>query len=335
MNPEGRMFVFVDEVQEIPEWEKTLKRIYDLENDFKFFITGSNFSVLREDLASKLAGRIAYFELYPFSFREFLKTKGITAGKLIVSRKHEIKHHLMQYLETGGFPEVVLENDEEKKKQLLQFYYDTIIYRDIVKRRGIRSSLKLERMINYFLQNISNLSNFSKIGKSVSLSTDSISEYAGYLQDAFLIFSIQVLSFSVKKQEINPKKIYCVDTGIRNVKGFRFSKDSGRLMENAVFVELKRRNCTNPLAEIFYWKSADGREVDFIIKDGAKVNEIIQVCWDTEEEKAKERETGGIVESLKEFKLKEGIIITEDEEKEEAMNGKRIMFVPFWKWLIY
>jgi len=335
INPKGKIFIFIDEVQETGGWESALKRIYDLEKDIKFFISGSNFSLSKEDLSYKLAGRIAYFDLYPMSFKESLSLKpNVMKDKVtILSKSHEIKHYLLEYAEFGGFPEVVLEKDHERKKQLLQFYYDTIVYRDIIKRREIRNTKKMESMIDYFLQNISNLINFTKVGKQISLSTDSVGEYTKYLQEAFLMFNISLLAFSVKKQEINPKKVYCVDTGIRNVKGFRFSQDYGRLIENMVFIELKRRNSANPLVKIFYWQNREG-EVDFIIKDGVKVDSLIQVCWDVENEITKNREVNSLINGMKEFKLNNGLIITERYEKEELVKGKKIKFIPLWKWLL-
>ncbi len=334
LNPKGKVFVFIDEIQEISGWESTLKRMYDLEKDVKFFVSGSNFSVLKEDLAYKLSGRLAYFDLYPFSFKELISSKLDIGNEVsVLSKKGEIKHHLLHYMESGGFPEVILERDEKKKTQILQFYYDTIVYRDIIKRRGIRNAAKMESMINYLLQNISNPANFSKIGRLVSLSTDSVGEYMKYLQDAFFMFSVPLFSFSVKRQEINPKKIYSVDTGIRNVKGFRFSKDYGRIAENVVFVEIKRRNCTNPLFELFYWKNGK-HEVDFLLKEGAKTKELIQVCWNDEDEGTKGRELNALLEAMEEFRLKEGLIITEDHESVEKIEGKTVRFVPLWKWLL-
>lgn len=124
---------------------------------------------------------------------------------------------------------------------MLQFYFDTIIYRDIIKKRGIRNAAKMEKMVNLLLQNISNPMNFSKVGKDISLSVDTVGEYASNLKDAYLVFNVPVFSYSVKAQEINPKKIYCIDSGIRNIKGFIFSLDYGRIAENIVFIELKRR----------------------------------------------------------------------------------------------
>jgi len=334
LNPKGRIFVFIDEVQEAAGWENTLKRIYDIEKDVKLFISGSNFSVLKEDLSYKLAGRIAYFELYPFSFMEFLGTRMDAAGKLsVISSKQEIKHNLLSYFEFGGFPEVSIEADQEKRRQLLRFYYDTIVYRDIIKRREIRSPAKMENMINYFLQNMANPASYAKVGKYVSLSTDSVVEYVKYLQNAYFIFSLPSFSFSVKKQEINPKKIYCIDTGIRNIKGFRFSEDYGRLAENIVFIELRRRNGANPLSDIFCWHDAQGRELDFLVKDGVKPRELIQVCWNMEDKKTRDREVAALAGAMKEFKLKEGLIITENEEGSEKSGSGTIRIVPLWKWL--
>ena len=338
LNPKERIFVFIDEIQEINKWENTLKRMYDLEKEIKFFISGSNFSILKEDLSYKLAGRFAYFELYPFSFDEFVKLNLKAKNKVsLISKKHEIKHLLRKYIEFGGFPEIVLEKDKKKKIQLLQFYYDTIIYRDIIKRRKVRNTAKMEKMINYFLQNIANPANFSKIAKLVSLSADSISEYVKYLQDAFFIFSIPLFSFSLKKQEMNAKKIYCVDTGIRNVKGSRFSKDYGKIIENIVFVELKRKYSINPLSEIFYWQNKKS-EVDFVIKDGTKIKELVQVCWDVRNKETKEREIRALIKASKELKCKNLFVITEDYEKEEGCElfgiKREIKFIPLWKWLV-
>jgi predicted AAA+ superfamily ATPase len=335
LNPKGRTFVFIDEVQEVEGWENTLKRIYDIEKGVKLFVSGSNSSVIREDLSYKLAGRIAYFELYPFSFKEFLGTRMDAKDRpSILSDKQEIKHNLLDYAEFGGFPEVSIETDQEKRRQLLRFYYDTIVYRDIIKRREIRSPAKMENMINLFLQNIANPASYANVGGNVGLSTDSVVEYVKHLQNAYFIFSLPSFSFSVKKQEIGPKKIYCIDTGIRNIKGFRFSDDYGRLAENMVFIELMRRNGTNPLSGIFSWRDARGRELDFLVKDGVRPRELIQVCWNMEDKKTREREVGALAEAMKEFKLKEGLIITENEEGVEKAEAGTIRIVPLWKWLL-
>ncbi len=335
VNPEGKIFVFIDEVQEIDGWENTLKRIYDLKKEVKIIISGSNFSMLREDFSYRLAGRIAYFEVYPLSFSEFLKTKLRIKDKIeALSKKDEIKHYLFEYMEFGGFPEVVLENNPKIKKQLLQFYFDTIIYRDIIKKRSIRNAAKMERMVNLFLQNISNPMNFSKVGKDISLSVDTIGEYAAYLKDAYLVFNMPIFGFSVKAQEINPKKIYCIDSGIRNIKGFRFSLDYGRIAENIVFIELKRRNFSDPLSRIFYWRDKKQKETDFLLMSEIKISKVIQVCWDINQPEVKKREVEGLLSVLNEYDLESGLIITEDYEGEEIIENKKIIYLPLWLWLL-
>ncbi len=326
INPDLNIFVFIDEIQEIKDWQKTLKRIYDLHPEFKLFITGSNASLLKEELGSFLAGRFSYFEIFPFNFREFLQANKVLLKneKDIINNKNKIRNLLIEYVSYGSFPEVSLEKDEKIKKELINFYFDSIFYRDILKRKEIRNTDKLDKLAKYYLQNISSFSNFTKVAKLLELTTDSIVEYTRALEDAYLIFSINLFEFSYKKQIINPKKIYCVDTGIRNIVGFKFSEDIGKLYENIVFILLKRTT-----KEIYYWKNK--YECDFIVKNGKNLS-AIQVCYDINS--SKERELKGIIEALREFKIKEGLIITDNYEAEERLEGKIIKFIPLWKWLL-
>jgi predicted AAA+ superfamily ATPase len=333
-NPKGRTYVFIDEIQEVPDWSESLKRMYDLERDVKFFISGSNIALGRKELSERLAGRIAYFDLYPFSFREMLAARGLeapaSAGEA-VAIKPALGHHLLAYLESGGFPEVVLEKDAGRRAQLLRFYYDTILFRDVVRRHGVRNPQKLDAVASYFLQNVANKANFGRIGKAYSLSPDSVSEYASFLQEAFLVFQVPLHSHSAKRSEINPKKAYCVDNGLRNVMGLRFSEDAGRLAENAVFVELMRRNGSNPLCRVFYW--SDGRfETDFAVKCGREIS-LCQVCWDFSGE-ARQREIDGLLAAMKALGAKEGTIITKDCDEEMRLRGRKIRVVPLHLWLL-
>ena len=335
MNPEGRVFVFLDEVQDIPRWEETLKRIYDLEEATKLFISGSTSSMIKERIGSRLAGRIAHFTVHPFSFREFIGTRmQATDTVSLLSRESEVKHNLRDYMEFGGFPEVALERDEATRRQLLRFYHDTIVYRDIVMQRSIRNVAKMESLIGVLLQNVSNPVNYTRIGKAISLSTDTVGEYVRYFQEAFFLFTVPVFSPSVRTQEINPKKTYCIDSGLRNARGFRFSEDLGRLMENVVFVELNRRMSADPLAGIFYWKDKAQHEVDFLVKKGTNVAAAIQVCWNVTDAEVEKREVQALLSAMDAFALKEGLIITWDREGDERTGGRMVRFVPLWKWLL-
>ncbi len=326
VNPTEDFYLFIDEIQELKEWQKTLKRIYDLEG-IKIFISGSNSSLLKEELGSLLAGRFSYFEIFPFSFREFLKTKNMEANNelSVIKNKNLIKNYLNEYIENGAFPEVALEPRKKVKEELIKFYFDSIFYRDVIKRKNIRNSAKMEKLVKYFLQNISNLATFSRIAKMLDLTTDSITGYVKALEEAYLIFSINLFEFSYKKQIINPKKIYCVDTGMRNSVGFNFSLDIGRLYENLVFLKLRQK-----FNEIYYFSGKN--ECDFIVKNKKEIL-AIQVCYDLNKEN-KEREINGLAEVFSKFKIKEGLVITENYENEEKIDNKKIFFIPLWKLLL-
>jgi len=323
-NPKSKIFLFIDEIQEISNWEKTLKRIYDLNKNIKIFISGSNASLLKEETSSFLAGRFAYFEIFPFSFKEYLSAKKIEwKDKKLILNKYLIKKNLEIYAQEGSFPEVTLEKKSKLKKELIRFYFDSIFYRDIIKRKKIRNPVKMEKLIKYFFQNISNQINFSKAGKIVDLTTDSVGEYAKFLEEAYLMFIINFFGYSYKKQIINPKKIYSVDVGIRNIVGFKFSEDIGRLCENIIAIELKRRN-----KEIYYWQNSKKQEVDFVIKNNDNSLIGINVSYTDE---INEREIRSLLDFKKQFKqCKELIILTENLEKKE----KGINFIPLWMWLL-
>ncbi len=327
-NPKGKIFVFIDEIHEIPEWQKTLKRIYDLEEkNKKIFISGSNASLLKEELSYLLTGRFAYFELFPFSFKEFLKANNVNIKNEIdlIKQKNTLRNLLLTYIEYGGFPEIVLEEDKERKEELLRFYFESILYRDIVKRKSIRNVEKLDRMVKWYLQNISAYVSYDKLGTLCDLSTDTVGEYTRYLEDAYLIFVINILAYSIKKQFINPKKIYCIDPGIRRIVGFVFSEDVGRIYENIVFIHLKKTSLN-----IYYWKNKG--ECDFVIRNKNNVEQIIQVSYNIKD--SKEREVKGLTETMEKFNISKGIIITQDYASTENINGKEIKFIPLWKWLL-
>lgn len=329
MNPEDNFFLFIDEVQEIENWDKTLKRIYDLNPNIKIFISGSNSMILKDELANSLAGRFAYFEIYPFDFIEFSDIKGVSFEKEVdlIKNKKYLLNFLDEFLRFGGFPEVVLEKNVSMKKELIMFYFDSIFYRDVIKRNKVRNAEKIESLLKYFLQNISSPANYSKIGRLLGISTDSVGEYTKYFEDAYVVFSVNVFAHSYKKQVINPKKMYCVDLGIRNFLGFNFSDDFGKLYENLVFLKLKVLK-----KEIYYWKSENEKEIDFVVKEGKKF-ELFQVCYSVDTAETKKREIEGLIEGMIFFNVKEGFVITEDFEYEEIIGKFKVHYIPLWKWL--
>ena len=234
----------------------------------------------------------------------------------------------MEFIKFGSFPEVTLLDDEIIKTAVLKTYFQDIIYRDIVPRFEVRHTNKLESTAYNLITNVSNNFSYNKLGKNIGIHENTAKEFLSYFEKAFLIFSLSHFHYSIKRQIKSSKKSYCIDTGLRNVLAFKFSEDIGRLVENIVFVKLKQTG-----REIYYWKNR--REVDFVIKEGLKVTEVLQVCWDLEtSEKAKLREVDGLLEALKEFKLKEGTVITKDIYQTEKLNGFKISYEPLWLWLL-
>ncbi|MBI5417441.1 ATP-binding protein [Candidatus Poribacteria bacterium] len=332
LDPKGLPYIFLDEIQEIEGWEKWVRTFQELQKG-KVCISGSNAKLLSKELGTLLTGRHLDVEVFPLSFKEFLSFKKIFIKDDldIVNQRIKLKSLFNEYLEFGAFPEVVL---SEQKKDILLHYFDDILNKDLVNRFKIRKPEKLKALTKYYLSNISNLITFNSMEKFLEISMDTIEKFSGYLEDAYLVFFVKRFSFKIKEQEKSPRKVYCIDTGLSNTVGFRFSENSGRLLENIVFLELKRKQSKNSKIEIYYWKDIQHREVDFVLKDGLKVTQLIQVCCQLDNFKIRERETRSLIKAMDEFSIKEGLIISEDKEEELFIEGKKIKIVPLWKWLL-
>ncbi|MFQ5620258.1 MAG: ATP-binding protein [Candidatus Nanoarchaeia archaeon] len=320
-NPKGRKYVFFDEIQNIPQWEKWLKKYYDLYGEeIKFIITGSNSTMLSDKLSTLLTGRILTKEIYPLSFNEFLHFNNILIKDLSF-QKEEIEHFLSKYLIIGGFPEVVLETDSEITHHRLKEYFDSILLRDIVTSQNIRETAKLRELAIYSMTNISSILSYNKMSKALKINIHTLKEYLSFMENAYLIFQLRFFSYSLKESIMlqKPRKIFSIDTGLRNEASFKFSKDTGKLAENLVFIEMKRRN-----SEIYYWQGKN--EVDFIVKNKDDTLTAINVVYG----EINEREIKGLLEFKKKFKNAELMVLTKDTEKKE----EGIKFIPIWKWLL-
>jgi hypothetical protein len=319
-------YLFLDEIQNIDNWEIFVRRVYDKEK-VKLFVTGSSSKLLSQEIATSLRGRTLTYNLYTLNFNEFLKFKNIKLNKndLYLSKRYTIKKLFEEYLNNGSFPEVVLEDN--LKKEILNNYYDMFIYKDLVERYSIRNVDLLKKLTKFLLTNISNLfsaSSYHKyITKELSVSKETILEYISYLKEINLIFLVPIFSFSLKQQQVNPSKVYTIDNGLRNTVSFKFSKDEGRLAENLVFVELKRK-----LKEIYYWKGKG--EVDFVIKNKNESIDLINVCYSNEIPKREINSINEFIEKHPKAKINNKIIITKDLEK----SKERIKYIPLWKWLL-
>lgn len=314
--------IFLDEIQNVEGWERFIRRIYD--EGYKIFITGSNAKLLSSELATHLTGRYVKIELYPFSFKEFLRFKKVEYGKKTSAAKAEILKYFDEYLKFGGFPDFLKYGDEEFLKRI----YNDILYKDLLVRFKIKEVKAFKQLAAFLFTNFTKEVSYNSLKNILGFkSSTSVRNYIDFMQESFLVFELYKYDFSLKKQFISDKKLYVIDNGLRNVISFYFSEDLGKSLENLVFLELKRRG-----NEIYYYKNK--KECDFLIKDKARIIQAIQVSKDIEPGKNKDRELGGLMEAMAEFNLKEGTILTQFQEDSFQENGYTVNIVPIWKWLL-
>ncbi|AMM53923.1 ATP-binding protein [Pyrococcus kukulkanii] len=318
-------FVF-DEIQSVKGWERFLSRIRTTK---KIIVTGSSSSLLSGELSTSLTGRYVGFTLYPFSFREFLKFKGVKLEKnWMYSTKSiaKIKRLLEEYIKIGGFPEAL-----KFGRVYLQTIYRDIVERDVIMRHNIREVQAIKELALYLLSNFSREITYSKLKNVIGLKdVHTIRNFVGYLEDAYLIFQLKRFSPKLKSQILSPRKVYAIDSGIINSVAFRPTRNMGRLLENIVFVEILRRiSYSFSNREVYYWKDREG-EVDFVIKEGNKVIQLIQVTYELNDENYR-REVDALLRASKELKCNNLLIITWDQD--ETLEGN-IRVVPLWKWLL-
>ncbi|MEK6893635.1 MAG: ATP-binding protein [Nanoarchaeota archaeon] len=328
LNPDKKAYIFFDEIHKKEKWEAWIRRHYDLKTNCKFVVSGSCSYLLKKEYAALLTGRNLTFEVYPLSFKEFLEFKGrkldfskAVKGILTEKERFLLLNDFNEYLFQGGFPRVVFQ-EKEFKTPLLSQYYNDIIFKDIINRYNLNSR-KTSDFAKYIMTNIASLISLRNVRNVLGLSYEAIKDYLSHAHDAFLFFTLDHFSYSVKEQKSRAPKVYCIDNGLRNAVSFKFSKDEGRLAENIVFINLRRKN-----SDVYYWKSTNEKEVDFVIK---KDNQSLTAINVTYTDEISGREIFSLIEFKKNFnKTKELIVLTKSLEKKE----KGISFIPLWKWLL-
>jgi len=338
-NGKKKYYLFLDEIQVMPEWSRWLRRVFDTYRNITFFVSGSSSKLSSKEIPTELRGRALNFEIFPLSFKEFLRFKNIELEKNFEYSERklsEVKRALSEYVEYGGFPEIVLEDSILQKKRIIQEYFKTIISRDIAERHKIKKIY----LLHDFLRLLLNTTHFS-VNKSVKVlhsqgkkvGKETLINYTNYARESYFCFFIPIFSYKIKEQLRYLQKVYFADNSFITNISFRFSKNYGRLYENIVALQLNRMKAKNPLLEIYYWKNQTN-EVDFVIKQGLKVKQLIQVCYDIDDYDTKKRETNSLIKASEELKCKNLLVITEDYECEEKIKNKKIKFVPLWKWLL-
>ncbi len=320
--------LLLDEIQNLDKWELWVNSLQ--RRGYNLLITGSNAKLLSMELSTHLTGRYQSLELFPFSFSEYLSAKSYNHEKQDTG---QLLNHLKKYLKTGGYPEIVVKNYDNS---YLQNLFDSIILKDVVKRYNIKYSDDLYNLAKYLISSFSEEISFTKLKNIMKFrSVHTVQNYVRYLTETYLIFQVERFSFKQKEQITSPRKIYVLDTGLINAIAFRFRENLGRLIENCVALELLRQKSTSsPDTEIYYWKNPQGLEVDFLIKKGINIKELIQVCYNLDNLNTKERELKSLVKASEDTGCSKLLVITWDYENEEEYRGKKIIYIPLWKWLL-
>ncbi len=301
---------FFDEIQNVEGWERYVRNLLDNKNII--VITGSNASLLSKELGSKLTGRHIRHELYPFSFNEFLEFK---------KAKPSLKN-FEDFMQAGGMPE----NLKLKNDLILQELFNDIIIRDIVVRYNLKNPKLVKELALYLLSNIGKEFSFQKLKKVFNLgSVNTVISLISYYEDSYLLFTVPQFDYSFKRRIVNAKKIYAIDSGMIKVNSSSFSRDEGRILENVVFIHLKRMG-----KEVFYFKK--NNECDFVARNAEKKLELYQVCLELNEDN-KDREFNGLLEAMEYTNQKSGTIITLNQSDQFEINKKIINVLPAWKWL--
>lgn len=326
--------VFFDEIQNIPGWERFIRRLLDTEN-VQIYITGSSSKMLSKELSTLLRGRAVAHEIFPFSFAEYLHSVNISPETKSSKQKAEVVNAFETYLNKGGFPETI-GVDERVRVDILQEYINLIIYKDLIERYNIKNHALVKYLIHYFLANISNLFSINKVfhdlkSQGYKVSKDALFNYLSYLEDAYCFFPMPVYSNSLRVQQVNPRKIYSVDHGLVTASVWNLRKDTGRLLENIVFTHLRR---VSPWRSIYYYITNKGNEVDFVVLDKNKVTHLIQVCDSFDSKATKEREITALSCAMEELNSKTGFILTRSWGETIKIGKQKIIVMPVWEWIL-
>ncbi|MBC8489458.1 MAG: ATP-binding protein [Bacteroidetes bacterium] len=326
-NPKGKKYLFFDEIQNISSWERWVNRLYEFE-DVKIFLTGSNASLVSSSISTSLTGRNRQIMNYTFSFREFLVAEGLEISSrdlLLAEKVAGIKRAFGDYMKYGGFPEVV----KNKDVMIADQYFKDIIHRDVISYYNIRNVKELRELCLYLITNSGCLVSYESLRKTIDAkNATTIKNYINILNNVYLIYSLPIYDYSVKKQIYNPDKYYVSDLGFYHAIGFKFSENTGKMLENLVFEQLLRED-----SEIYYWKSSNGREVDFLLRRQAEITKAIQVTYALTPEN-RDREINGLLSAKKEIGEMSCLILTYDQEEIINLKDGAIEVLPVWKWLL-
>ncbi|NNF33391.1 MAG: ATP-binding protein [Saprospiraceae bacterium] len=322
-NKDHTVYFFLDEIQEVPNWEKFIRRIHDQEN-CRIYLTGSSSKMLSREIATALRGRTITFEIFPLSFSEFLQFKGINVNPNTSKGEATLVHESWSYLRQGGFPELIFSEPRFHKK-IIEEYLDLMIYKDLTERFSIHNTYLIKYLLKHFLVNIANPITITKTyndlrSQGLKISKNTVFEYTSHLEEAYLIFTAKLFTSSVRKQAVNPTKIYGIDPAFKHA--VSISEDWGRLLENMVYLHLRRKGISPSYI-------LSHQEVDFYWEGGQLINASIDVSNPS----TYYREITGLISAMKSLGVNDGKVITMDYLEVYKERDIKIEFIPFWKFV--
>ena len=325
-------YLLLDEIQNLPDWELWVSKLY--RRGVNLVITGSNSKLLSHEMATSLTGRYLQMTVLPFSFSEtirFNKQLDPLDSNATPTEKGKMLGLLQTYLFNGGFPEIVL--NPGILRNYLSSLFDSILLKDILKRFMIRQTNQFYDLSNYLLSNYTNLFTFNQIKETLDFnSVATVQKFIGYLQEPYLFQHLTRYDTKIKNHQKTAQKIYIIDTGFVQARSFELSPNYGRLLENLVFVELVRRNY-KPQLDLFYYRTRNDREIDFLLRKGHKIEQLIQVCYDISSPKTLKRELDALIEAATELQCESLQLITWDKEEQIEINQLTVQLTPAYKWL--
>ena len=328
-------YLFLDELHVMPDWDIWLRRVFDRYRNFEFFITGSSSRLSMKELPTALRGRTVNLEIFPLDFNEYLSFNEINERSLYSEKgKAILMGQLNDYLVRGGFPEVVNEDDQRRRKLIVQDYFRTIITLDMAERHNLRNIGNIQDYMKILLgTTIYSTNKLEKVFRSMGrkIGKETLMDYSRYVEETYFGFFIPIFSFKIKDRLQYPRKFYVIDTSFLSYILIRHNDDLGRYYENVVALHLIKKF---GMDNISYWKDRKGHEVDFIIKEGARVHKLIQVCCDIKDPKTKERELRALMIASDELSCNDLLMITKDKEYDDSVEGKNVSSISLLRFLM-
>lgn len=320
----GYQYIMLDEVQNLEDWDLWVSELFRMGKNL--VITGSNAKMLSSEMATVLTGKYIQVEMLPFSLQEFFAWNELDLDKIHNEQKTELTVLADDYMRNGGYPEVVL--SRSLTRSYLDTLFDAIILKDIAKRHNVRNITDLNDIAIYLVSNFCNYISANDLTQSLGFSSvNTVKKFMDYLHEPYLFYYLSRYNNKLKIMKKAAKKVYVVDNGFVAAKAFSLSDNLGRLLENQIFVELLRRGY-NPDNTMFYYHSRNDKEVDFVLRKGAFVEQIIQVCYDMSSAKTEKREIDSLIECAGELNCRNLIIVTNNDKRTIEHSGYNIQVVP-------